>query len=120
MTTSNMYQFINLEYMELMADNDSSMKKIMLEMLLDELPEELQKMHSLLESENWGELGNVSHKMKSTLAYVGNDTMTVANKTVETLCKAVQDVELIPELVNTLQKNYELILPELQSELTKL
>ena len=62
------YKYINLDYMDMMSDGDDSMKKIMLEMLLEELPQEVKKMAELLEQENWGTLSSVSHKMKSTLA----------------------------------------------------
>ena len=48
MTVNDKYNHINLDYLELMADGDTSMKKIMLDMLLDELPAELEKMKTLL------------------------------------------------------------------------
>ncbi len=120
MTTSNAYQYINLEYMELMADGDDSMKKIMLEMLLDELPSELEKMRTLTQENDWDRLGKVSHKMKSTLAYVGNDDMTVSNKTIETICKTCENVEEVPNLVTVLETNFQKVLPELQNEFNRL
>lgn len=120
MVTSNTYQYINLEYLELMSDNDNSMKKVLLEMLMDELPVEIEKMPPLAEAKSWLELSEVAHKMKSTLAYVGNDDMTVANKTIEVLCKTEQDVDQIPELVATLQSCLERVIPELKIELSKL
>ena len=61
----NCYKFINLEYMEMMSDGDDSMKKIMLEMLLEELPLEIEKMDTLCQEKNWTELSAVSHKLKS-------------------------------------------------------
>lgn len=115
MMTSKTYQHINLDYLNLMADNDEDMKKIMLDMLLKELPVELEKMRSLEQAANWDELGNVSHKMKSTLAYVGNDEMTMANKTIEKLAKTASDVHELSALVKTLEENALKVIPELQS-----
>ena len=112
--TTKKYDAINLDYLELMADGDISMKKIMLDMLLEELPVEIEKMKALLQEGNWTELGNVSHKMKSTLAYVGNDEMTVANKTIETICKTGEAIDELPALMDNLIGNFELVLPELK------
>lgn len=120
MITSNTYQFINLEYLELMSDNDNSMKKVLLDMLIEELPMEINKMQPLVEARSWVELSEVSHKMKSTLAYVGNDDMTVNNKTIEVLCKSEQDLDQIPELVKKLETCLERVMPELKIELTRL
>ena len=53
MVSNNAYQFINLDYLELMSDGDDSMKKVLLEMLIAELPDEIVKMRSLQQSSNW-------------------------------------------------------------------
>ena len=110
------YSYINLEYMEMMADGDAEMKQVMLDMLLTELPEELEKMIQLLNNENWEELGSVSHKMKSTLAFVGNPDMTNANKDIETLAKTAEGTSKIPELMKTMEEVCPLVLEELKKE----
>jgi len=119
-TTSNTYQFINLEYLDLMSDGDNGMKKILLEMLLDELPTEFEKMIACSDSKSWNDLSEVSHKMKSTLAYVGNDEMTVSNKTIEILSKTEQDLDQIPTLLASLKTNLDRVMPELKIELSRL
>ena len=119
-TTSNTYQFINLEYLDLMSDGDNGMKKILLEMLLDELPTEFEKMIVCRDSNSWNDLSEVSHKMKSTLAYVGNNEMTVANKTIEILSKTEQDLDQIPSLLANLKTNLDRVMPELKIELSRL
>ncbi len=114
------YNFINLDYLEMMADGDDSMKKIMLEMLLDELPMEIEKMSGLITDSNWQELSAVSHKMKSTLAFVGNDEMTNANKDIEQITKDAGDVLRVPDLFNTLKNLYPKVTTELNQELSGL
>lgn len=37
------FKFIDLGYLEMMSDGDDSMKKVMLEMILKEIPEEFEK-----------------------------------------------------------------------------
>ena len=116
------YNYINLDYMDMMSDGDDSMKKVMLEMLLEELPQEVMKMTDLLEQENWETLASVSHKMKSTLAFVGNDEMTSANKQVEQITKSDPDPskDAISDLVNVLVKLYPMAISELKEEYSRL
>lgn len=116
----NYYKFINLEYMDMMSDGDDSMKKIMLEMLLEELPAEIDKIDLLCQSKDWKEVGSVSHKLKSTLAFVGNDEMTAANKNIEYMAKNEEELGQIPDLVKTLKSLYPNTILELNLELAKL
>ena len=114
------YKNIKLDYLELMSDGDLDMKKTMLEMLLLEIPEEFSGMRSLTNDHNWEELSNVSHKMKSTLAFVGNDPMTNANKELELLSKNEENPEQVRVLMTILESNLEGVMDELQSEFDRL
>ncbi|MEM9822379.1 MAG: Hpt domain-containing protein, partial [Bacteroidota bacterium] len=108
-----------LDYLELMSDGDPEMKAVMLEMLLSELPEELKKMQDLFSTTNWKELSSVSHKMKSTLAFVGNDPMTEANKQIETLTKNGPEVSQVESQLNILVEMCPKVIAELQVEQRK-
>ena len=114
------YNHIKLDYLDLMSDGDPDMKKTMLEMLLAELPEEFAKMRSLSDQSNWEELGNVSHKMKSTLAFVGNDEMTNSNKKLELLAKNASETELISGLIEILESKLKEVMLELEEEFKSL
>lgn len=120
MVSNNTYQFINLDYLELMSDGDDSMKKVLLEMLIEELPDEIVKMRSLQEAANWDDLCSASHKMKSTLSYVGNEIMTESNKVIEHSTKDSTDLENISSLMDTLETNLDRVMAELKIELTRL
>lgn len=120
MVSNNAYQFINLDYLELMSDGDDSMKKVLLEMLIEELPDEIVKMKELQQASNWDELSSVSHKMKSTLSYVGNDSMTEANKTIEQNTKHQTSLEDVSTLMTSLETNLDRVMTELKIELTRL
>ncbi len=112
------YKFLNLDYLELMADGDDDMKATMIEMLVEEIPEEMAKMKQMYETADWKELREVSHKMKSTLAFVGNDVMTEANKEVEEIGKdGGENAEKLPELLGILFDVYPKALVELKMEL---
>lgn len=107
---------INLDYLRLMADNDDEMIQTMLAMLLEELPEEMGKINELCQAESWDELTRVSHKMKSTLAFVGNDAMTNANKDLERITKYKTDIQLAPSLVSTLNLHLPQVMEALEKE----
>lgn len=113
------YVYINLDYMEMMSDGDDSMKKVMLEMLLEELPLELDKMNQLAAQSDWDELGSVSHKMKSTLSFVGNDAMTNSNKDIELICKNKEELEKIPDLLAVMTEMTPKTIVELRREFEK-
>jgi len=114
------YQFINLEYLELMADGDSEMKGVMLEMLVTELPEELEKMRSEFNQQSWEALGSTSHKMKSTLSFVGNPKMTEANKEIEAICKTGENLAQIEGMIKIMEEIVPNVLLEIKQERTNL
>ena len=114
------YKFINLDYLEMMSDGDESMKKVMLEMLITELPQEISKMKELLAQKDGESLSSVSHKLKSTLAFVGNDEMTEANIQIEQMAKSATDSPEMQEAMNLLEKLYPSVISEIEEEVARL
>lgn len=111
---------IDLSYMDLMADGDKDMKKVMLELLFEEPVQEIQSMYQMIKNDDFSGIKKVSHKMKSTLAFVGNDTLTETNKEIEQIAKAESNVDKLPNLVKTLDKLYQAVLVQLKAEHKKL
>ncbi len=108
--------YTNLDYLRLMADGDKEMEQTMLEMLLVELPGEFEKMKILHEEKNWDELGKVSHKMKSTLAFIGNEELTNANARIEILSKNKEDLQN----VSNMMAQFGNLLPVVMHELNQI
>ena len=105
----------------MMSDGDLEMKKVMLDMLFEELPTELAKMRELTNAEDWKELSSVAHKMKSTLSFIGCDAMTTANTDIETICNNGEgNLATISVKMETLESNLEKVMPELKTEHAKL
>lgn len=116
-TTTQMnkvFEFINLDYLNMMADGDDEMKQVMLGMLFEEMPLELVKMTEQCAASDWAELSATCHKMKSTLSFVGNEVMTKANTTLEILSKTGEDAETYPEFIQTLHDMWPKVKQELQ------
>ncbi|MEL6862958.1 MAG: Hpt domain-containing protein [Bacteroidota bacterium] len=116
----NAYNYVNLDYLDMMSDGDDEMKKVMLDMLFEELPEEVSKMRSLLQSRDIKELGAVSHKMKSTLAFVGNPEMTDANKQIEELAKSDSESDQFSGLIHILEELIPKAIAELKREYARI
>lgn len=115
--TDSIYSYINLEYLELMSDGDVDMKKVMLEMLLEELPLEVQKLTDFSVEKDMENLSAVSHKLKSTLAFVGNETLDQTNKAIEKIARGEEGnpSDLI-SLAAKMNEYCELVLTELRQE----
>ena len=109
------HRFINLSYLDLMADGDLKMKKLMLEMLLKEIPSELDKMQQLYQQHNWSGLRRVSHKMKTTLSFIGNQSLSDANRSIEYIAKREDGLEQLPDFFGILKELSPKILIELRS-----
>lgn len=109
------YQYIDLSYLEEMSFGDAELKKTMLGMLFEEVPTELTKMRNLVAAQRWDELASVSHKMKSTVSFVGNDALTEANKEIEHACKTGTNTAQIPGWMVEVERQFERSMPELRS-----
>jgi HPt (histidine-containing phosphotransfer) domain-containing protein len=114
MIATKLYQHISLDYLDLMTEGDNEMRNTMIVMLLDELPMEIAKMRPLYEAQDWNELREVSHKMKSTLAFIGNDAMTEANKKLELIAKNPSGTEAVKELIAILENHVPNVLGDLE------
>jgi len=110
------YQFINLDYLDMMSDGDIEMKKVMLDMLFEELPQEISKMRTLTDASDWNEMKAVSHKMKSTLSFVGCDDMTTSNSEIEHICKAGTGTEQVTILLAVMEGKLDSVMAELKME----
>ncbi len=113
-TDNNTSTMINLDYMDMMSDGDPDMKKVMLEMLLEEIPQELVKMREVHTASDWNGLASVAHKMKSTLSFVGNDSMTNANKELESIGKSQEGTDKVAGLIEVLENTSVPVLVELK------
>jgi HPt (histidine-containing phosphotransfer) domain-containing protein len=108
------FQYINLDYLEQMSDGDAEMMQTMIEMLLVEIPEEIAKMQNCTSTNDWDELFQISHKMKTTLAFIGNEEMISINRTIEHCSRHKVDLQELPKMVEQLAALSVSALAELQ------
>jgi len=121
MESTKNFKHIDLSYLELMSDGDVQMKSILLDMLLTEPVGEFEKMQALTAQKNWDELKQVSHKMKSTLPYIGFEELSETNKRIDKMLWERENAELsddainqtIPDMVKIVCDLYQQAVPEL-------
>jgi HPt (histidine-containing phosphotransfer) domain-containing protein len=111
---------INLEYLEHMTEGDRALERDMLNVLVKELQTEIPKMKTLHAAGSWRELAEVSHRLKTSLAYAGNAAMTKTNGEIELIASQGQDVETLAELLAGLEAVLPPILAELQAAAARL
>lgn len=111
---------IDLSYLEMMADGDNAMRKTLIEMIVLEMPPELGKLRAALLARDADALRQVAHKMKSTLAFVGNDAMTQANAELERIGKEGTALQRAAERLATLERHAAQVLPALRAESARL
>ena len=111
---------LDLSYLDLMSDGDSLMKKTMLDMLIEEIPPELEKLRNSLLEQDGNTMHQVAHKMKSTLAFIGNSVMTEANATCEKIGIEGTDLQRAGTHIEKLEAQAQVIMPLLEAESAKL
>jgi PAS domain S-box-containing protein len=111
---------IDLAYLHLVANGDPATKAELLQILLEETPEELHRMRRSLEVGHWEELKQGCHKMKSTLAFSGCAQLCELNAALESLCDQPEDREKMASLVQQLSAGFEQVRPSLQEALNDL
>ena len=98
-----------------MTDGDADMKKTMLDILFEELPAEIDLLSKHYAAASWEDLKSVSHKLKSTLSFVGNEKMTAANSQIEHNAMYVEHTDAIPGLLDEVKAIYPLAMEELRA-----
>jgi HPt (histidine-containing phosphotransfer) domain-containing protein len=114
------FNFINFDYLDSLIDGDLETKQVILSTLLDEVPEEIEKLNSLIQNQNWHDFHEVSHKLKSTLAYIGNDTIFDANQNMMMASRNETNLGNIPAWFEIVQSEWANIEPELIAALEQL
>lgn len=107
------YQHISLGYLDTIVAGDTALRRTLLEMVHQELSNAIPEMKAAYGMRKWETLHGIVHKLKSTLAYVGNENLTITNQQLLTLLEQKNfKADLLPLL-----RKYEQLLPAVDSEL---
>lgn len=113
-------QTLNLSYLDAITENDTELKMKMLQIMLDETPEELRLLRAHYYSKNWDGLRAVAHKMKSGVEYMGLKDMLEIVKSIELAAKEKQGLEGLEDKINTVILSCNAALDAMRTEFSKL
>jgi HPt (histidine-containing phosphotransfer) domain-containing protein len=114
------FKFINFDYLDSLIDGDVETKQVIISTLLEEVPEEIGQLKTAMANSDWNTFHEVSHKLKSTLAYVGNDAIFEANQNMMMSSRSSENLEQIPAWLSEVENLWEEIKPELNTALEAL
>lgn len=118
--TIHSMQYLNLSYLESLIGEDVETKMVILSTLLEEIPEELGKLQTTFETKDWNTFHEVSHKLKSTLAYVGYDEMFEANQAMMMSARNLSNLDTIPANLEVVKTCWINVKPEIDIALAEI
>lgn len=111
---------INLDFLDKFTGGDQELTIQLLEIILKQIPETIEKLKIHIPSKNWKEVHAVSHKVKSSLAIFELNDLKKISTNIEEYSRDGICLEEIPELFNKFQTGAESELQNLQYELDKI
>jgi len=108
---NNNEEVTNLDYLEDLSAGDTEMMKELIEMFLDQAPENITNMKKYLEKGDWKKLGEEAHKLKPTISYMGIQELETTIRTLESNAKNAEELDslgpLLSEVENVCDKAYK-------------
>lgn len=95
----------NISMIEAIGKNNPAFVEKMIAMFVDFVEKDFDKLKEAANKENWAEVGQIAHKLKSTFGNMGVDTLV--NHVVDLESKSGNPVEIIKKLDEGLKKVFE-------------
>lgn len=108
-------QLIDVSLLEEVSAGDNSFKKMMLEMIINELSTEVPKMEMLIDTADWDTIHNLSHKLKTTLGYICGEEICGPNRQIETASKYQTELDMATQNIKFLNEQLPVLLVELEN-----
>lgn len=86
---------IHLDLLNQIAGDDPAFIRICIELFLREMPENLQRLNTGIANCDWETIRTTSHKMKTSLNYMGMDEHRLAAVNIEKLAREKRDLDCI-------------------------
>jgi HPt (histidine-containing phosphotransfer) domain-containing protein len=90
---------LNLAYLEMISGGNAALKDKIIQLLIDETPDELYNLRQVTREKNWKRVRAVAHKMKSGVTYLGLSKALERTKRIEEYAASETHLDKIPELV---------------------
>lgn len=98
---------INLRYLDTLAQGDEALRHQMLQVLVDESPDDLSKLRDLLNKKDWDRFASAAHKFKSSATFVGNKYLEKQLKTMELMARDRTQVNLLNDMLTEVEEIFD-------------
>ena len=109
---------IDLSYLVALCDGDDDFMNTIIASFVEEMPETLQLIQQNMQDGNWEMVGQLAHKMKPSVQFVGMDDTLEKTKDIELACR---NAEICPKhlggLVREVTQETTTAIAELQAVL---
>jgi FOG: HPt domain len=106
----------NLDYLNSISGGDQDFILDMLQTFVTNAPEELSKIKSLVQNENWQKAGEDAHKFASSLLFLGLDQLKHFATQIEEFGINQVNMDQIPVLLTQLEDGCNLLIGELKRD----
>lgn len=110
------FEQLDLSYLNQISGGNEDLRKQIIGLLLEETPDELEKLSGFTRDHDWPRVRGVAHKMKSSATYMGMKATLANLKTIEENAAQNTNTEKIPGLVAEVRKNFSNALETLRAE----
>ena len=111
---------IDLSYLKQIGGDNPAFIMQMIEMFLQKTPVALEEMNEKFKQQNWEELKDIAHRIKPSYTYVGLGEIHKMLAEIESCSISKTNLETIPELLITVEKQSQAAFRALEAELSKL
>lgn len=102
---------VDLSYLNDIAGGNVEFVIDMIDIFLEQTPGYFEQLGAAIEQQDWKAIGDMAHKIKPTLAFVGAEDLRVKMQTMETNARGLANLDTIPgsfeEINQTCEKIYE-------------
>ncbi|OFX17946.1 MAG: hypothetical protein A2033_15325 [Bacteroidetes bacterium GWA2_31_9] len=117
---SNKYKYINLSYLNEVADGNKDLIIELIEIFKSQIPEFNDLFNSYFASSNWYQIGLVAHKAKSSVAVIGMSKLADDLKILETLSKNSEKIDTYQAYIDNFNESTKHAVSELDDYISKI
>jgi HPt (histidine-containing phosphotransfer) domain-containing protein len=114
----NTKRVTDLTYLLSICGDDLDFKKEMIETFVKNTPILIQEMKDHIKNSSWKEIGDIAHKMKPSITFMGIQTAKGLIIDLERNGKQQESVQDIPELIRKLDSICSVAFTELKAEMS--
>lgn len=111
-----MSKLYSLNYLKSISGGDEEFIQDMIQTFVNTVPEELLKIKSLIDQENWVKTGETAHKFGSNLLYLELDDLRGIITSIENYGLEMEHTDEIPVLFDKLSKGCSQIIDQLKKD----